>query len=64
VLFTFDDDLLVEVARLQREEASFAGLAFARLQGHSVRRCIEDLGLLAKACTPEDVRNQVFYLPL
>lgn len=64
VLFTFDDDLLVESNRLQRETVGFAGLVFTQFQGHSVRRCIEDLELLAKASDPDDLWGQVVYLPL
>lgn len=63
-LFTFDDDLLVEAARRQREGETFAGVVFAHPSDVSIGTCVRDLELLAKAGTPEDVANRVTYLPL
>jgi hypothetical protein len=42
----------------------FAGVVYARQQHVSIRRCIDDLELIAKAYDPPDVLNQVTYLPL
>jgi len=64
VLFTFDDDLLVEATRRQREGVAFAGVAFAQPSRVSIGTCVRDLELLAKAGTPEDVTNRVTFLPL
>lgn len=64
VFFTFDDDLLAEAARRQREGVPFAGLVYARLLSVSIGDCIRDLELLAKALEPVDLMNRVEYLPL
>jgi hypothetical protein len=64
VLFTFDDDLLIEATRRQRENLSFSGVVFARALGISIGECIRDLELVAKAMDLEDFLNKVEYLPL
>jgi hypothetical protein len=64
VLFSQDDDLLKEAVRRQREGGHFAGLVYAYQLNITVRRCIEDLELLAKACDPEDMADRIVYLPL
>jgi predicted nuclease of predicted toxin-antitoxin system len=64
VLVTFDDDLLAEAARRQQEGIPFAGVIFAQQLDVSYGQCIQDLELIAKAGTTEDVTNRVLYLPL
>lgn len=64
VLFTQDDDLLNEAAKRQRTGKEFAGVIYAHQQNITVRRTIEDLELVAKACELEEVENRVCYLPL
>jgi hypothetical protein len=64
VLFTFDDDLLVEAARRQSEAISFAGVIYARPTQIGIGRCIRDLELLAKAANLEDLANRVEFLPV
>jgi len=64
VLFTFDDDLLVEATYRQRENLSFSGVVYARALGISVGECIRDMELIAKVMDPEDFLNKVEYLPL
>ncbi|MEW5938811.1 MAG: DUF5615 family PIN-like protein [Chloroflexota bacterium] len=64
VLFTQDDDLLDEASKRQREGISFSGVVFAQQQRVPWGVCIRDLELIAKACEPEDMVNQVYYLPL
>ncbi|OHE80982.1 MAG: hypothetical protein A2107_02640 [Verrucomicrobia bacterium GWF2_62_7] len=64
VLFTQDDDLLVEAAARQRRSQPFAGVIYAHQQNITVRQTIEDLELLAKACEPEELANRVVFLPL
>jgi hypothetical protein len=64
VLFSQDEDLLVEAARRQREGIPFAGVIYAPQVALSIGQLIEDLELLAKAGTPADVVCQVCYLPL
>ena len=64
VLFTQDDDLLNEAALRQRSGKAFAGVIYAHQQNITVRRSIEDLELLAKACEPAELANRVVFLPL
>ena len=64
VLFTQDDDLLVEAAKRQRGGQAFAGVIYAHQQNITVRQTIEDLELLAKACEPEELANRLVFMPL
>jgi len=64
VLFTQDDELLLEAAKRQRRGEAFAGVIYAHQQNITVRRTIEDLGLIAKACEPDELANRVVFLPL
>jgi hypothetical protein len=63
-LFSQDDDLLTEATRRQREGVPFSGVIYAHQLRLSVGVCIRDLELIAKAGDPEDLRNQVLFLPL
>jgi hypothetical protein len=64
VLFIFDDDLLVEVVKRQREHRSFSGVIYTHPLRISIGQCIQDLELIAKAGEPDDFENHVVYLPL
>jgi predicted nuclease of predicted toxin-antitoxin system len=64
VLFSQDEDLLDEATTRQRANKEFAGVIYAHQQNVTVRRMIDDLELLAKACEPEELRNRVIFLPL
>jgi hypothetical protein len=62
-LFTFDDDLLVEAERRQREGEIFGGVIYAHPLRISIAGCIKDLTLIAQAAETEDVLNHVLFLP-
>jgi len=64
VLFPQDDDLLVEAHGRQRRGRAFAGVIYSHQQNITVRRTLDDLELLAKACAAEDLVGRVEYLPL
>jgi len=64
VLFTFDGDLLAEAAKKQRLGQPFSGVVYAHPLRVTIGQCIHDLELVAKAGEPEDLRNQVLFLPL
>ena len=64
VLFTQDDDLLAEAARRQRAGEAFAGVIYVHQLRVSIGSCIRDLELVAKAGEPEDLIQQVLFLPL
>ena len=64
VLFTQDDDLLVEAARRLREGISFYGVIYAHQLYVSIGTCVHDLEAIAKAGEPEDIVNKIQFLPL
>jgi len=64
VLFTQDEDLLVEATRRQRNGIHFAGVVYAHQLRVTVGQCINDLELLATLFEPSDIANRVEFLPL
>ena len=62
MLFSQDEDLIVEAVRRQRIEHPFATVIFARQLDLSIGRCIADLEALSKAATPNDAQGQIIYL--
>ena len=64
VLFTMDDDLLVEAGARQSQGIAFGGVIYAHQLRVSIGTCVRDLELVAKAGEPEDLRNRVQFLPL
>jgi predicted nuclease of predicted toxin-antitoxin system len=64
VLFSRDDDLLAEGARRQRSGEPFGGVVYAHQLRVSIGQCVRDLELIAGVCEPEELANQVLYLPL
>lgn len=63
-LFSRDDDLLAEAVRRQRSGVRFHGVVYAHQLRVSIGRCIDDLETMAKAGRPEDVIDQILFLPL
>jgi hypothetical protein len=64
VLFTQDYDFLGEGKRRQAAHRFFRGTIYAHQAQISVGKCIHDLELMAKACTPEDLSDRIEFLPL
>ena len=64
VLFTRDDDLLAEATRRQREGIVFQGVVYAHQLRVSIGACVQDLEIIAKVGEPEDLMNEVKFLPL
>ena len=64
VLFTQDDDLLMEAARRQQTDKPFFGLVYGHQRNITVRQTIDDLELLAKVCAEDELVNRVVFLPL
>ena len=64
VLFSRDDDLLREATRRQREGISFGGVIYVHQREVSIGRCTLDLHLIAEASEPEELQDQVIFLPL
>jgi predicted nuclease of predicted toxin-antitoxin system len=64
VLFTRDEDFLVEAAARQRVGLAFAGIIYAHQLRVTIGQCVHDLELIAKCCAPADLANRVEHLPL
>ncbi len=64
ILFTQDEDLLAIAHRYQDEQHAFAGVVYAHQQYVSIGRCINDLELIAKASSADEMANHVEFLPL
>ena len=63
VLFTQDDDLLVEATRRQREGIPFRGVIYAHQLRIYIWGCIRAMEIIAKAGEPDDLINGVQFLP-
>ncbi|WP_233749026.1 DUF5615 family PIN-like protein [Leptodesmis sichuanensis] len=64
VVFSMDQDFLVEANHHQQLGATFPGVIFARQGRVSIGICVAELELVAKLGKPEEFANQVWYLPL
>ncbi len=64
VIFSQDQDFLVEAQRRQTEGINFSGVIFARQSRVSIGDCIRDLEIIAKVGTLEEFGNRVQFLPL
>ncbi|HSL82446.1 MAG TPA: DUF5615 family PIN-like protein [Thermoanaerobaculia bacterium] len=64
VLYFYDDDHFSEIHRWQRDGRSFPGAVHVAQTKLSIGEQIEELELIAKAAEPEELRNQVLFLPL
>lgn len=64
VLFSQDEDLLIEAKRRQQQGVPFFGVIFAQQGAVSIGQCVKDLELLGILGEAEDVENRVVYLPL
>ena len=64
VLFTFDDDLLKEAKRRQRDGKPFAGVLYVHQNDATIGQCIADLELIANVCEPEEYISRAQCLPL
>ena len=63
VLFTQDDDLLAEAVQRQRQRILFRGVIYAHQLRISIGTCVRQLEIIAKAADPEDLMNQIQFLP-
>ena len=64
VVFTQDQDFLVEGNYRQVKGINFSGVIYAHRRIITIGDCIRDLEIIAKASEPEDLANRVQYLPL
>jgi predicted nuclease of predicted toxin-antitoxin system len=63
VMFSQDQDFLIEANRRQTTGIPFLGVICAR-QLVPVGDCVRDLEIIAKACDPKDLVNRVEFIPL
>jgi predicted nuclease of predicted toxin-antitoxin system len=64
LLFTQDDDFLVEAQHRQESGIFFPGVLYAHQLNISIGGCITDLELISQLATAEELQNTVRYLPL
>lgn len=64
VIFTQDEDFLIEARRRQETGEPFAGVVYAHQLNVTIGQCVADLELIAKVYEPGDMANRVEYLPL
>ncbi|MDC0934942.1 DUF5615 family PIN-like protein [Pirellulales bacterium] len=59
-----DEDLLRVANAWQHDKRSYSGLVFSHQQRAGIGQSVEDLELIAKCMSLEEVANRVIYLPL
>jgi len=64
LLVTQDADLLAIAHDWQQNGITFHGVAYSHQLSVSIGDLVTDLALIAECCSPEELRNQVVYLPL
>lgn len=64
VLFTQDDDFLIEATLRQQKKINFVGIVYAHKLRVSVGDCIRELEIIAKAASYEELESRIQYLPL
>ncbi len=64
VLFTQDDDLLVEANHRQKSGSPFCGVIYGHQLTLTIGEAVGDLELIAKATTAAELMNQLLFLPL
>jgi predicted nuclease of predicted toxin-antitoxin system len=64
IFFTQDFGLLREASSRQRMGGNFVGVVYAHQIRVTVRQCVEDLELIAKAGQPAEWISRVEHLPL
>lgn len=63
-LFTQDDDLLAEATKCQRDGSLFSGVIYGHQLRVMIGVCIQELEIITKSAEPEELQNQVLFLPL
>lgn len=64
LIFTQDDDFLIEAHRRQINGEYFVGVLYQHQQAMVIGKCIDDLEIIARISELEEYTNQVRYLPL
>ena len=64
VLFSQDEDLLVEGQFRLTQGIPFAGVIYAHQLRITIGQCVRDLELIAQVYDPADMANRIEFLPL
>ena len=64
IMVSFDEDMLRHATQRQQDIVHFSGVIFAHPTQISIGECVRDLETIAKAGSPEDLSDQIVYLPL
>ncbi len=64
VLFSQDEDLLVEGQFRLTQSIPFAGVIYAHQLRITIGQCVRDLELIAQVYDPADMANRIEFLPL
>jgi hypothetical protein len=64
IVFTQDDDFLPIADQWRKSGREFAGVIFAHQLRATIGQIIEDLSLIAKVATLQEMRNCVLFIPL
>lgn len=64
IVFSQDQDFLIEAQRRQVEGIPFAGVIYAHQRLVTIGDCIQNLEIIAKASEPKELVDRVQFLPL
>jgi|SRR5215213_3685 len=63
VLFSQDDDLLVEANSRLQAGIKFSGVVYSHQLSSPIGRCIDDLEIIARTLEPEEIVNRIEFIP-
>ena len=63
ILVTHDQDLLIEGAKRQQDATEFAGIIFVGARRIATGAIVHDLEIIAQVMEPQDMTNQIHFLP-
>ena len=63
IVFTHDDDFLIEASRRMLENVDFSGVVYAHQLDAPIGPCIEDLEIISKTLEIGELRNRIEYIP-
>ena len=63
ILFTHDEDFLIEASRRLKANIDFAGVIYSHQLDSPVGRCIDDLELIPNSFELVDLNGRIEYIP-
>jgi predicted nuclease of predicted toxin-antitoxin system len=63
ILYSQDDDLLVEAHFRLQNNIEFSGVVYSHQLNSPIGRCVEDLEIIAKTLEPKDIENRIEFIP-